>query len=50
MALTVLDFARQIVIVGFAVSFATMGVLVIVAATAGGKEMFQKIFHWPEEK
>lgn len=50
MALTVLDFARQIVIVGFAVSFATMGVLVVVAAVAGGKEMFQKIFHWPEEK
>ena len=50
MALTVLDFARQVVIVGFTVSFATMGVLVIVAAVAGGKEMFQKIFHWPEEK
>jgi len=50
MALTVLNFAREIVIVGFAVSFATMGVLVVVAAAAGGKEMFQKIFHWPEEK
>jgi hypothetical protein len=50
MALTVLDFARQVVIVGFAVSFATMGALVVVAAIAGGKEMFQKIFHWPEEK
>jgi len=50
MALTVLDFARQIVIVGFTVSFATMGALVVVAAAAGGKEMFQKIFHWPEEK
>lgn len=50
MALTVLDFARQVVIVGFTVSFATMGALVVVAAVAGGKEMFQKIFHWPEEK
>ena len=50
MALTVLNFARQIVMVGFAVSFATMGVLVVVAAAAGGKEMFQKVFHWPEEK
>lgn len=50
MALTVLDFARQIVIVGFAVSFTTMGALVVVAAVAGGKEMFQKLFHWPEEK
>lgn len=50
MALTVLDFARQVVIVGFTVSFATMGVLVVVAAVAGGKEMFQRIFHWPEEK
>ncbi len=50
MALTVLNFAREIVIVGFAVSFATMGVLVVVAASAGGKEVFQKIFHWPEEK
>jgi hypothetical protein len=50
MALTVLDFARQVVIVGFTVSFATMGALVVVAALAGGKEMFQKIFHWPEEK
>ncbi len=50
MALTVLDFARQVVIVGFTVSFATLGVLVVVAAVAGGKEMFQKIFHWPEEK
>ena len=49
-ALTVLNFAREIVIVGFAVSFATMGVLVVVAAAAGGEEMFQKIFHWPEEK
>jgi len=50
MALTVLDFAREIVIVGFAVSFVTMGALVVVAAAAGGKDMFQKIFHWPEEK
>lgn len=50
MALTVLDFARQVVIVGFTVSFATMGALVVVAAVAGGKEMFQRIFHWPEEK
>ena len=50
MAMSVLDFARQVVIVGFTVSFATMGVLVVVAAVAGGKEMFQKIFHWPEEK
>jgi hypothetical protein len=50
MALTVLDFARQVVIVGFTVSFATLGALVVVAAVAGGKEMFQRIFHWPEEK
>jgi Mechanosensitive ion channel, conserved TM helix len=50
MALTVLDFARQVVIVGFTVSFATLGALVVVAAVAGGKELFQKIFHWPEEK
>ena len=50
MAMTVLDFARQVVIVGFTVSFATMGALIVVAAVAGGKEMFQKIFHWPEEK
>ena len=50
MALTVLDVAREIVIVGFAVSFVTMGALVVVAAAAGGKEMFQRIFHWPEEK
>ena len=50
MALTELNFAREIVIVGFTVSFATMGWLVVVAAAAGGKELFQKIFHWPEEK
>jgi hypothetical protein len=50
MALTVLSFARQIVIIGFAVSFATLGGLVVVVAAAGGKEMVQKIFHWPEEK
>ena len=50
MALTVLDFARQVVIVGFTVSFATLGALAVVAAVAGGKEMFQKIFHGPEEK
>ncbi len=50
MALTVLDFARQVVIVGFTVSFATLGALVVVAAVAGGKEMFQEVFHWPEEK
>lgn len=50
MALTELGFARQIIIIGFAVSFATLGGLVVVVAAAGGKEMVQKIFHWPEEK
>ena len=50
MALTELGFARQIIIIGFAVSFATLGGLVVVAAAAGGKDMVQKIFHWPEEK
>ncbi len=50
MALTVLSFAREIVIIGFAVGFATMGGLVVVVAAAGGKEMVQKIFRWPEEK
>ena len=50
MALTVLDFARQVAILGFTVSVATLGALVVVAAVAGGKEMFQKLFHWPEEK
>lgn len=50
MALTVLSFAREIVIIGFAVSFATLGGLVVVVAAAGGKEMVQRIFRWPEEK
>jgi Mechanosensitive ion channel, conserved TM helix len=50
MALTVLGFARQIVIIGFAVSFLTLGGLVVVVAAAGGKEMVQRIFRWPEEK
>ncbi|HUZ46052.1 MAG TPA: hypothetical protein VMW54_05395 [Terriglobia bacterium] len=50
MALTVLNFAREIVIIGFAVSFATFGALVVVVAAAGGKEMVQRIFRWPEEK
>ncbi len=50
MALTVLNFARTIVLIGFAVSFATFGALVVVVAAAGGKEMVQRIFRWPEEK
>lgn len=50
MALMVLDVARPVVLVGFAVSFTTLGALVVVAAAAGGKEMFQKIFRWPEER
>jgi hypothetical protein len=50
MALTVLSFAREIVVIGFAVSFATFGALVVVVAAAGGKEMVQRIFRWPGEK
>jgi Mechanosensitive ion channel, conserved TM helix len=50
MALSVLRFAREIVIIGFAVSFVTMGALVVVVVAAGGKEMVQRIFRWPEEK
>ena len=50
MALTVLGVAREIVIIGFAVSFATLGGLAVVVAAAGGRDMVQKIFRWPEEK
>jgi hypothetical protein len=43
MALVELDIAREIVLIGFATIFITLGVLTIVITAIGGKEFIQKI-------
>jgi len=43
MALTELDMAREIAIIGFVVIFVTLGVLVIVITTIGGRALVKKI-------
>jgi Mechanosensitive ion channel, conserved TM helix len=43
MALTELNVAREIVIIGFATIFITLGMLTIVLAAVGGKEFIKKI-------
>jgi hypothetical protein len=43
MALVELDIARQIVLIGFATIFITLGVLTVVITAIGGREFIQKI-------
>jgi len=49
MALTELDIAREIVIIGFSVTIITLGVLSIVLTTIGGKRFVSKILETLEE-
>jgi hypothetical protein len=50
MALAELDIAREIVIIGFATIFVTLGLLTVVAAVVGGKSILKKIGESFEEK
>jgi hypothetical protein len=50
MALAELGIAREIVIIGFATIFITLGLLTVVAAAVGGKDFFKKIGESLEEK
>ena len=49
MALTELDIAREIVIIGFSVTIITLGVLAIVMTTIGGKRFVSKMLDSLEE-
>ena len=49
MALTELDIAREIVIIGFSVTIITLGVLAIVMTTLGGKRFVSKMLESLEE-
>jgi hypothetical protein len=49
MALTELDIAREIVIIGFSVTIVTLGVLVIVMTSIGGKRFVASILETLEE-
>jgi hypothetical protein len=49
MALTELDIAREIVVIGFTVTIVTLGVLSIVLTTIGGKRFVSKILETLEE-
>lgn len=50
MALTVLDIARPVVLIGFAVIFATLGTLAVVTVAVGGKGIIRALFEEEEEK
>jgi hypothetical protein len=50
MALAELDIAREIVIIGFATIFITLGLLTVVAALVGGKNFLKKVGQSLEEK
>jgi hypothetical protein len=50
MALVELDIAREIVIIGFATIFATLGLLTVVVAAVGGKTFLKKISESIEKK
>jgi len=50
MALTEINIAREIVVIGFATIFVTLGVLTIVLATVSGKSWFQKVQDSLEEE
>jgi len=49
MALTELDIAREIVIIGFSVTIVTLGILVIVMTSIGGKRFISRILETLEE-
>jgi hypothetical protein len=49
MALVEIDIAREIVIVGFSVTIVTLGVLLIVVTTMGGKRLVSKFLETLEE-
>ncbi len=49
MALTELDIAREIVVIGFSVTIVTLGVLVIVMTSIGGKRFVTKVLETFEE-
>lgn len=49
MALTEIDVSREIVVVGFSVTIVTLGVLVIVMTTIGGKQFVAKVLETFEE-
>ena len=49
MALTELDIAREIVIIGFSVTIITLGILAIVMTTIGGKRFVSKMLDSLEE-
>lgn len=49
MALTEIDVSREIVVIGFSVTIVTLGVLVIVMTTMGGKRFVSKILETLEE-
>jgi hypothetical protein len=49
MALVELNVAREIVIIGFATIFITLGLLTVVAAAVGGKNFIKKIVESLEE-
>jgi hypothetical protein len=50
MALTELDIAREIVVIGFATIFITLGLVTIVATAVGGKTFLKKIGESLEEE
>ena len=43
MALTELDIAREIVIIGFAVTFVTLGIVMIILTSNGGRGFISKL-------
>ena len=49
MALTELDIAREIVVIGFSVTIVTLGVLVIVMTSIGGRRFVSRILETLEE-
>jgi drug/metabolite transporter (DMT)-like permease len=50
MALVELDIARQVVIIGFATLFITLGAVTILIVASGGKDVLKKSDKPPEEK
>ena len=49
MALTGLDFAREIVVIGFSITIATLGCLSVVLAAVSGKSFIAKMLESPDE-
>ena len=49
MALTEIDIAREIVVIGFSVTIITLGILAIVMTAIGGKGFVSKILETLEE-